>query len=250
MPADPPIPTTAAELAATLRAAARQVPPLADLGPWDFLLRAPRDVLLGPAREALRALTLDDDPEVRGLALGVWLDLPTGEDTVAWLLEVARVHADRFGAQEVTGLTLRERLIHSLGNAAAICGREREVALTVAALIGQGPPVDSVGMLLARHLPDETIALVARHAADPRHQRFCVHAAAGAALHRRDRLAELLRAMRDLPDEGKRAVVDELEGWLAVDAARAATLCARAGIDPPRGAPPTMAACRDALGLV
>jgi hypothetical protein len=248
-PDDPTIPETVAGLAAMLRERARQVPPPWDLGPWDFLLRAPADVLLGPIRSTVGALTVDPDPEVRALALATWIDIPEApKDTVDWLLRLGSEHADLFGEEVVTGMRLRERLIHSIGNAAVGAGRECDVVPAVLALVGSGPPVDSVGMLLSCYEPDETIRLVSRWSADLAHERFCVNAAISAAIYRRERLIELLRAMRQMPPEGKKAVLGELDRWLALDAEKVEWMCRTAGIAPVELEAPSMADCREAIG--
>jgi hypothetical protein len=228
-------------LAAQLRALVDAAPenPHVDNGPWDFVTRAPSDVIEARVRPVLHELAGDAHARVAARAIDVLMQLPTAAGTIARLLALApKLRGDP-----------RALAAHALANWCYGSGREADIARVLAdfARASDALPPAPVAIVLGVRAPDAALAVVARHAG-PGAETFCTDVASMLARFHPERVLDACRAMRALPAPGKQQVLAQLEGDLALDAATRARLAATYGLPAPAGAPPTLDACRAALG--
>jgi hypothetical protein len=241
---DPVLPADDDALKKLLRKLAPQSPanPAIDNGPWDFLVRQENAAIATRVRPVLHELAADSDATVRLRAIEVLTNLPEDPGTLGRLIEVAQKRPELFRDARVA-----QSMQHALANVAMSSGREREIVGVIRTLAGSQLPADAAASVVGVHEPDWTIELARRYAASGRANAFCSSVASMFAGYHRDRLLELLTAMRGLDADAKTQVLASLNTFLVLPDETARTLATHAGVAPP-STKPTLDECRRALG--
>lgn len=224
-----------------LRETAGQPPenPHLDNGPWDFVAREDAAWQEAVARPVLVKLAGDAAEVIRVRAVDALMLLPAKADTVDRLTALAK--AGRFAGQAA------ERLQHALSNMATFVGREREVAAAIKRLAGNARPYPAV--VIARYEVEFVIATAKRFAGASDDEQYWPGLAATVAFDQRDRLLELLAALRPLAVSAKEAVLQAVSEALKHEDAHVAAWAKHRGLPPPVAPKPTLEQCRAAIGL-
>jgi hypothetical protein len=248
---DPTVPSDPIEIAALLRARAAGPPPPGDLGPWDFLLRLPDELLAARVWPVVDDLLLDGDPRVRLYALEFVMTWRGGvERTLPRLVDVAEHHADRFADERVGGARLRERLQHAIANQARAPGRDCAQLTALLRRLDDGSlPSAGTATAFAALDPDYFTTVAVRLGDTPEEIAYRKSGAAAVALYQRDRILPLLGALAPRPREEKEQLLLAVLANLALDDDKVARIAHKNRLPPPAQPAPSEADCRAALGL-
>jgi hypothetical protein len=248
LPTDPEVPENPKKLAELLRSIAARPPfnPHVDNGPWDFLSRVDAAIRETRVRPVLLELLTDADAVVRDRAIGALMGMPADASTFVRLIDVAEKHPSLLAAR-VDEHTLSQRIQHALSNLAQDAVQRRRAAKATRGLTKDTLPF--LSGLVAQYEPEHLIALARKFPGREDATGFWADAAGRIALYQRDHLLPLLKALAPLAPETKQEIAQALQEPLTVPDATAAAFAAAEGIAVARSTGPTLAECRNALGL-